>query len=143
MTLSGTAGATTAVVTGSGTTYNVAVSGMTASGTVTATVAAGVADDAAGNPNLASTSSDNTVNYVGDTPPVATVTLNEHSPQPNDVLTATATKADADGNPVTLTYVWTVNGTVERTFSSATALTDTFNLSTLGAGDVGDTSSSR
>jgi len=34
VTLGGTAGATTAVVTGSGTTYNVAVSGMTQTGTV-------------------------------------------------------------------------------------------------------------
>ena len=38
-------------MTGSGTTYNVAVSGMTGSGTVIATVAAGVAHDAVGNPN--------------------------------------------------------------------------------------------
>ena len=37
MTLGGTAGATTGTVTGSGTTYNVAVSGMTGSGTVIAT----------------------------------------------------------------------------------------------------------
>ena len=65
-------------------------------------------------------------------PPVAMVTLNEHSPLPQDVLTATASTSDANGNPVSLTFVWTVNGTVERTFTSATAVTDTFNLSTLG-----------
>ncbi|MHB1134208.1 MAG: beta strand repeat-containing protein [Chloroflexota bacterium] len=64
--LSGTAGASTATVTGSGTTYNVAVTGMTTSGTVVATVAAGVAHDAAGNGNAASASTDNTVAY---TPP--------------------------------------------------------------------------
>ena len=64
VTLSGTTGATTATVTGSGTTYNVAVSGMTGNGTVTATVAAGVAHDAAGNATTASTSTDNTVTYV-------------------------------------------------------------------------------
>ena len=63
VTLSGTAGATTAVVSGSGSTYNVVVTGMTASGTVVASIAAGVAHDAAGNPNMASTSADNTVNY--------------------------------------------------------------------------------
>jgi hypothetical protein len=62
--LGGTAGATTCVVTGSGTTYNVAVSGMTQSGTVTATVRAGAAQDAAGNLSLASTSTDNTVSYL-------------------------------------------------------------------------------
>src|SRR5204863_5133301 len=55
--LSGTAGATTGTVTGSGTTYNVAVSGMTSDGTVIATVGAAKAHDAAGNANTASTSS--------------------------------------------------------------------------------------
>jgi serine protease AprX len=65
MTLSGTAGATTATVTGSGTTYNVAVSGMTGDGTVIATLLAGVAHDTAGNDNTASTSTDNTVAYDG------------------------------------------------------------------------------
>jgi hypothetical protein len=64
VTLSGTAGATTATVTGSGTTYNVAVSGMTASGTVIASLLAGVAHDAANNPSWASTSTDNVVTYV-------------------------------------------------------------------------------
>jgi hypothetical protein len=50
VTLGGTSGGTkTAIVTGSGTTYNVAVSGMTSAGTVTATVNAGAASDAAGN----------------------------------------------------------------------------------------------
>jgi hypothetical protein len=43
--LTGTAGATSAVITGSGTTYNVAVSGMTSSGTVIAKVKAGAATD--------------------------------------------------------------------------------------------------
>ena len=59
--LSGTAGATTATVSGSGTTYNVAVSGMTANGTVVASVAANKALDKAANGNVASTSTDNSV----------------------------------------------------------------------------------
>jgi hypothetical protein len=63
VTLGGTAGATTATVTGSGTTYNVAVSGMTGSGTVIASLLAGVAHDTAGNPSVASTSTDNMVIY--------------------------------------------------------------------------------
>ena len=62
VTIGGTAGGTkTVTVTGSGTTYNVAVSGMTSAGTVIASIAAGVASDAAGNANAASTSDDNTV----------------------------------------------------------------------------------
>ena len=66
VTLSGTAGATTAVVTnpsGDQKTYSVSVTGMTTSGTVTATILPAVAFDAAGNGNLASTSTDNTVVY--------------------------------------------------------------------------------
>ncbi|HEX9834219.1 MAG TPA: PxKF domain-containing protein, partial [Mycobacterium sp.] len=64
-----TAGGTlTAVVTEiaplDGTTYDVAVSGMTSSGTVVASIGAGGASDAAGNTNAASTSADNTVTYT-------------------------------------------------------------------------------
>jgi hypothetical protein len=75
VTLGGTAGASSAVVTeiGShnGTTYDVAVSGMRRSGTVQASVAANVAQDAASNGNRASTSADNTVTFVtgGTQPP--------------------------------------------------------------------------
>jgi|GEM_PF-4455130 len=61
--LSGTAGASRSEVSGSGTTYTVAVSGMSASGTVIAAISAGSAHDAAGNASLASTSNDNTVTY--------------------------------------------------------------------------------
>jgi hypothetical protein len=50
-------------VTGSGTTYHVAVAGMTGSGTVIVSLAEGVAEDAAGNPSLASTGTDNSVQY--------------------------------------------------------------------------------
>lgn len=57
-------GALAAIVTGSGSTYNVAVSGMTGNGTVVASIAAGAANDAAANSNTASTSSDNTVTYI-------------------------------------------------------------------------------
>lgn len=63
VTLGGTAGATTATVSGGPSTYTVAVSGMTDAGSVTATVAAGVADDSASNPNAASTSTDNSVAF--------------------------------------------------------------------------------
>jgi large repetitive protein len=75
ITLSGTANATTAVITGSGTTYNVAVSGMSGSGTVIATIAAGAATDAAGNENTASTSTDNTVTYDNTAPILTVVTI--------------------------------------------------------------------
>ena len=63
VTLAGTANPARAVVTGGPSTSNVAVSGMTGSGTVTAVIAACVANDAAGDQNTASTSTDNTVTY--------------------------------------------------------------------------------
>ncbi len=78
VTITGTAGGTkTATVTGSGTTYNVAVTGMTTAGTVIANIGAGVATDAAGNGNTASTSTDNTVTWNGAdvTPPTVTFDL--------------------------------------------------------------------
>src|SRR5438034_258373 len=64
VTLSGTAGGTkTVTVSGGPSTYNVAVSGMSSAGTVIASIPAGVAQDAAGNLNTASTSTDNSVTF--------------------------------------------------------------------------------
>src|SRR5206468_2494751 len=73
VTISGTAGGTkTVTVSGGPSTYTVAVSGMTTSGTVIATIAAGVAKDAAGKLNTASTSIDNSVRFDA-TPPQLTI----------------------------------------------------------------------
>jgi M6 family metalloprotease-like protein len=77
--IGGTAGATIADVTGSGANYNVAVSGMTHSGTVIATIPAGVATgNVSGAVNLASTSTDNVVTYSSAAP---TVAINQASAQ--------------------------------------------------------------
>jgi hypothetical protein len=65
-------------VTGSGSTYNVAVSGMTTGGTVVASIGAGAASDLAGNANLASSSSDNTVTW---SPGGPSVTINQAAGQ--------------------------------------------------------------
>jgi hypothetical protein len=64
VTLSGTAGATTATVTGGPLVYTVSVSGMTQPGTVIATIDAGVVADSHGNTNEASTSVDNVVTFA-------------------------------------------------------------------------------
>ncbi|MGL6077104.1 MAG: RHS repeat-associated core domain-containing protein [Fimbriiglobus sp.] len=76
---------------------------------------------------------------VQNTAPSATVSLSSTTPLTNDILTATATKSDPEGDPVSLTFVWTVNGVVRRSVTSATALTDTFDLSQVGNGNRGDT----
>ena len=66
ITIGGTALATTALISGAGPAYTVTVSGMTVSGTVTASIAASTVTDGAGNPNEASTSTDNTVTFALD-----------------------------------------------------------------------------
>jgi T1SS-143 domain-containing protein len=58
-----------AITPSGGTTYDVAVSGFTHDGDLTASIAAGMAHDAAGNANLASTSTDHTVTVTLDQPP--------------------------------------------------------------------------
>ena len=70
LTLAGSAGATTAVVTGGPQVYNVAVSGMASDGDVTLTFT-GSASDAATNANQAPTYGDNTVAYDTSGPTVS------------------------------------------------------------------------
>jgi len=74
---------------------------------------------------------------VQDTAPVASVTLSPSSPTTNTVLVATANASDADGDPLTLTYTWSVNGVVKRTTVTA-ASTDNFDLGQPGNGNKGD-----
>jgi hypothetical protein len=91
--LGGTANPTTAVVTGSGTTYYVSISGMTGDGTVTATIAADAAHDGAGNGNNASTSTNNSVVY-DHTPPVVACGASDGAWHATDVSIA-CTASDA------------------------------------------------
>lgn len=132
--LSGTAGATTGIVTGSGSTYNVAVSGMTASGTVIASIAAGVAQDACSQPNNASTSTDNTVT-ISCVPPVVNVTpavscgLAPNGSGPCNPLTASG---NAD------TYIWTPFAGLYSNCTLTIPYTGT-NLSTVFAAPISNT----
>jgi len=109
VTLGGTANPTSTVVTEiapmNGTTFNVAVSGMNATGTVTASIQANKLTDLVGNDNAASTSTDNTVNYILPQPPLITegssvgVTMSEDgSPTP---FALTLHASDPNGDPLT------------------------------------------
>jgi len=77
-----------------------------------------------------------------DNAPTATVVLNTATPGTNDTLTATATRADLDGQSVSLRYVWKKNGSTVRDVSknagTAADLTDSLDLSVAGNGDKGD-----
>lgn len=79
ITFASTAGVVSASITevapNDGTTFEIQVTGMSANGTVTASINAGVVKDIAGNDNLASTSGDNTVTYDTQSPTVTTTTL--------------------------------------------------------------------
>jgi hypothetical protein len=128
--LSGAAGATAAVVAGSGTTYTVAVSGMTAQGSVVANIAAGVAHDAAGNANTVSTNTDNSVFYDATTPTVG-LTLTNTSALPSGTVTAMDSgvgiatgatvyvDANVNGTWVQIATATLVNGTASFTASTS------------------------
>jgi Ca2+-binding RTX toxin-like protein len=79
-----------------------------------------------------------TVHSVNDRP-TATVQLDNASPRTNDTLTASATKADVDGDPVALTFVWKVDGVVVKMTPNSASPTDTLDLSVSGQGDRGQT----
>jgi len=100
VTISGTAGGTkTVAVTGGPATYNVAVSGMNTSGTVTATVVAGAGVDAAGNGSTASTSTDNTVTFSAPdtTPPTVAITSPASGAAVRGTITVSANASDNVG----------------------------------------------
>jgi len=115
VTLSGAAGAATGTVTeiapNNGTTYNVAVSGMAGDGTVTASIAINKAQDAAGNNNTASSSSDNTVTYIPDSTPPAT-TIDSHPANPTNSVNAAFTFSGTDNftPPGSLTFECQLDG---------------------------------
>jgi Bacterial Ig-like domain len=120
VTLSGTANATTATVTGSGTTYNVAVTGMTDNGTVIASVGSGVAHDAAGNPNEASTSTDHTVNYDAAPPVVSNVAVDPDPTNGSIDVTATAKVDDAaTGNSAITAAYYRIDNQAEVAMAAA------------------------
>jgi hypothetical protein len=111
VTVGGTApGPKTISVTGSGSTYTVAVSGMTGSGTVTASIAPNAAHDADGAGNTASTGTDNTVVYDVTQPAVSapgfTAAVTYGSYVSHEAVTLTDTAADADSGVRSVTYYY-------------------------------------
>ncbi|HIK12454.1 MAG TPA: DUF4347 domain-containing protein [Oscillatoriaceae cyanobacterium M33_DOE_052] len=119
-----TAGGTlTPTISGSGTTYNVAVSGMTTSGTVVPSVIAGAVTDAAGNDNTASTSTDNSVTY-NTIPTVSNIskTGNEDSNITFAAADFTAGFTDADGNSLNKIQITSLpaNGTLQLSGGNVT-----------------------
>ena len=123
VTITGTAGGTkTATVTGGPTTYTVAINGMTTAGTVIVDLLPGVASDAAGNANTASTSTDKTVTWA---PGAPTVTINQATGQADPTATSPITFTVVFSSPVTgfatgdMTITGTAGGTKTATVTSS------------------------
>jgi hypothetical protein len=70
---------------------------------------------------------------VANAAPTVTVSLSDASPQTRDVVVATANPQDADADPLTVRYTWSVNGVVRQTGTS-----NSFDLAVKGNGDNGD-----
>jgi hypothetical protein len=123
VTLGGTAGATTGTVTeiapNNGTTFNIAVSGMTGDGTITASLAASTVTDLAGNPNTASTSTDNSVIYDTTAPETTLDSVSPpNTPTAQTSMTLTFSSADA-----TATFECSLDGVVYAACISPTTYT--------------------
>lgn len=128
--LGGTAGATTALVTGGPTVYNVAVSGMTGNGTVTVGVVVSAAVDAAANASQASTSTDNTVTYAGaNSAPTATVSITGTA-QVGQMFTGSYVYGDADSNPEDTSGTGTTYRFVRSTDNSVSTVGDNADTAT-------------
>ena len=89
-----------------------------------------VSDGLSGSPASASA-------VVANTAPTATVYLSSSSPGTNDVLYAGVLAQDVDGDALTFTYTWRVNGVAKRTVTTS-ARFDRFDLSVKGNGDRRD-----
>ena len=125
VTISGTAGATTATITpvgSDGTTYTVSISGMTDDGTIIVSLAAGAAEDSVGNASEASTSTDNSVTYTGF--PLL-VTINQASSQADPTtkspihFTVVFNKAVSDFAAADITFGGTVLGKLVATITDS------------------------
>jgi hypothetical protein len=107
--LGGTAGPTNAVVTEiaplDGSAYDIAIGGMAGDGTVVTSLAAGAAQDAAGNLNSPSHSTDNSVTYVHTFNPMVELSVTEHATPNRQTWTLAATLTSDAGIPTgTVTF---------------------------------------
>ncbi|MGW6199659.1 hypothetical protein ACWF0M_26145 [Kribbella sp. NPDC055110] len=116
----------TVVVSGSGPAYNLAISGLTSSTSVSVSIAANIAYDSGGAGNTASTSTDNTVTYDATSPtasaPVATATGSFGSFVGNTAVTLTDSAADDFSGVASVAYYRCTGATGSCTATNWTAV---------------------
>jgi Calx-beta domain/Bacterial Ig-like domain/FG-GAP-like repeat len=111
-------------VSGSGDTYVVTVTGMTSRGTVVASIPGGAANDAAGNPSAASTSGDNTVEFVNaGTIGLSQAIYNTTEDATAHSVTITVTRSGDTEGAVSINY-GTTDGTAHSGGSATTGQAD-------------------
>jgi hypothetical protein len=139
VTTSGTAtfGTKTVTVTGSGTTYTVAIGGMNATGTVIAAIPAGAATDAAGNANTAATSTDAAVTY-DITAPASAVTVPANAAGVNALASISGAASDT-GSGVAVVLVSLKRGSDNKYWDGSSSWVSTEQL----LGTIGTASWSR
>lgn len=143
LTIGGTAGATSALVSGTGPAYTVAVSGMTLSGTVVLSLAAGKVHDESANLNEASTGSNSVAFTLDTTPPTVTVNLalGQESPTAATTVAFTVEFSEAvtgfDSTDISFTGS-TAGGTLAATITPVDAVTYTVEVTGMAtpAGNV-------
>ncbi len=74
---------------------------------------------------------------VANSAPATTVSISPASPTTTTTLTATASPTDANGDPISLTYVWKVNDDIKRTITKS-GTTDTLVLGSDAFANSGD-----
>ncbi len=139
LTRGGSSTGATITVSGSGASYEIAVSGTPTDGTITFAIAAAKAQDLAGNANTASTSSDNSVFYDGAAPAV-TLTSPADGGATNDTTPALSGAAGSDPRDATTVTVRIYSGTgtggtlLQTLTPARTGATWTATATTLGQG---------
>jgi hypothetical protein len=145
VTVGGTAPGTPSVtISGTGPSYTIAVSGLTGSGTVTASIAANTVHSTHGAGNTASTSTDNTVSYDPVAPTVAAPTVTAavtFGSNPvyvdSESITFSAVASDAGSGVASVSYYYCPTGTGSCSSGTGTLL----GTSTTAAGNFPVTSS--
>src|SRR5205823_2158017 len=113
--------ATIAVTTTDSSHYDIAVSGLTGNGTITAALNAAATTDLAGNNNLASTSTDNTVTYDTTAPTLSSINRAGTNPTKTGPLAFTVTFSEPVNNVAAGNFTIAASGTggTAPTISSA------------------------
>jgi len=119
-----------------GTTYEVAVTGMTGNGDIVATVNANAATDTAGNPNTASTSTDNRITFSNTVPTVSSIIRSNPNPTSAATVSYTVQFSEAVMGVDAADFALVTSGVSGATIASVTGTDETYTVEvTTGTGD--------